>query len=284
MSVPLITVIGAVEDDLLSHFVRHYTSHGITDFFTAFHFPDHVPAEERERTLETWRRLVGPPTIVSTGAWHESLHGELRDRLRSIAGEGWHAIADSDEFHAYPLPVQDLIDEARSAGHPYVRGLLLDRVTADGSLDGSHDAPDIDARYPLAAFLTAHLTQGNPRKIILVRNDVELALGSHYSPTVKIPFPEGRIVPVHHFKWRPPVVEDLRRRVEKHTSGDWADVTASLAGEASRFLTHFLSHGGRIDSEAAGITLRPVTLKALPEWWEAEAREILCTWNVPQVA
>ncbi|MER5750204.1 hypothetical protein [Streptomyces sp. NPDC002088] len=282
MSVPLIAVIGAVEDELLSEFVRHYRLAGITEFFTAFHFPDHVPGEERERTLGTWRELVGEPTIVSTGPWHEYLHGELRDRLRAAAGEGWHAVADSDEFHAYPLPIEDLIAEAEASGHPYVRGVLLDRVAADGGLEGQGDLTDLDARYPLGGFITANLTQGNPRKIILVRSDVELALGSHYSPSTRIPFPEGRIVPVHHFKWRPPVLADLRRRVEMHSSGAWADVTSSLAEEASRYLDHVLAREGRIDSDALGIELRPVTLRTQPEWWAAEARVVLCEWNVPQ--
>ncbi|MGW0562794.1 glycosyltransferase family 2 protein [Streptomyces sp. NPDC003016] len=280
MSVPLIAVIGAVEDDLLAAFVEHYRNAGITEFFTAFHFPDHVPEEERQRVLGTWRRLAGPPAIVSTGPWHEHLHGELRDRLRHIAGEGWHAIADSDEFHAYPRPIDDLITEAESESHPYVRGVLLDRVAADGGLEGTHGTADLDLRYPLGGFITAGLTKGNPRKIILVRSDVELALGSHYSPAVRIPFTQGRIIPVHHFKWRPPVLDDLRRRVDKHTSGDWSDVTSSLADEASRFLDHVLTRDGRMDTDAPGIDLRPVTLRAQPEWWETEARTILCEWQV----
>ncbi|WP_416986614.1 hypothetical protein [Streptomyces sp. T028] len=280
MSVPLIAVIGAVEDNLLHNFVRHYRRVGITEFFAAFHFPDHVPDAERERTLGTWRDLVGEPTVVSTGPWHEHLHGELRDRLRVAAGEGWHAIADSDEFHAYPLPIEDLIAEADASGHPYVRGLLLDRVAADGGLDGDTEVTDLDIRYPLGGFITANLTQGNPRKIILVRSDVELALGSHYSPAIRIPFAQGRIIPVHHFKWRPPVLDDLRRRVEMHTSGAWTDVTSSLAEEASRYLDHVLARDGRIDPDTLGIELRPVTLRTQPDWWAAEARVVLCDWNV----
>ncbi|NYV75903.1 hypothetical protein [Streptomyces sp. UH6] len=276
MRLSLVAVIGAVEDELLREFAAHYTKLGVGEFFVGFHFPDHVPEEERERTLGTWRRLAGPPALVSTGPWHEHLHGELRDRLRAAAGEGWHLIADSDEFHAYPLSLEETVARAEATGHPLVNGVLLDRLAADGGLAGAGDAPDLDTRYPVGGFLTARLTRGNPRKVVLARSDVPLALGSHYSPTVRIDVDEVRDIPVvHHFKWRPPVLDDLRRRIEMHRSGAWTEVTDTLPEEAERYLDHLLAHGGRVDGGALGIAFRPVSLARVPDWWEAEARQIL---------
>lgn len=277
MAVPLIAVIGAVEDELLHGFVDHYSGRGVEEFHVGFHFPDHVGHEERERTLDTWRRLVGAPTLVSTGPWHETLHAELRDRLRGTAAQGWQAIADSDEFHAYPLPLPELIDEAEASGHAIVHGFLLDRVASDGGLRGATGTSSLDRRYPLGGFITAELTEGCPRKIVLARSDVPLGLGSHSSPAVR--YPDTAPVPVHHFKWRPPVVEDLRRRVAMHSSGAWAEETSAIRDEAERFLDHLVGNDGRINADEIGIELRPVSLDTTPEWWAADASRTLEKWR-----
>jgi len=273
MSIPLVSVIGAVEDELMSEFVAHYTKIGVTDFFVGFHFPDHVTDQERSRTLETWQRLVGPPTIVSTGPWHEHLHGELRDRLRCEAGEGWHLIADSDEFHGYPHPLPDVVAAAEDSRHRIVKGVLLDRVSNNGALGMQNSELGLDTRYPLAGFITAELTGGDPRKIVLAKSGVQLGLGSHYSPTDTVE--DTCPVPVHHFKWRPPVLSDLRRRVEMHSKGAWSEVTSAIRDEAARFLDHLGAHDGILNMQELGIQLRPASVDAVPAWWEAESRQYL---------
>ncbi len=52
---------------------------------------------------------------------------------------------------------------------------------------------------------------------------------------------------VHHFKWRSGVLDDLRRRVERFSSGTWVEHTPAVRSEASRLLEHTDRHSGRID-------------------------------------
>jgi hypothetical protein len=113
----------------------------------------------------------------------------LRDHLRADAGPGWHLIADSDEFHAYPTPIRDLITTAQDHGSLTVGGLLLDRVTPDGSLTGWDPTTGLDVTFPLGGFLTGLLLEGDPRKIVLADARAVLALGSHRSPAHPPPTP-----------------------------------------------------------------------------------------------
>ncbi|MET9987670.1 hypothetical protein [Streptomyces rochei] len=106
-------------------------------------------------------------------------------------------LADSDEFHAFPVPLPALIAEAESVTGT-VGGLMLDRIAADGSLPrGSPQDGGLDGAYPLGGFLTHHLLRGAPRKIVLVHSTVPVASGNHraegHRPVNRPP------VVVHHF-------------------------------------------------------------------------------------
>ncbi|MBD2818544.1 hypothetical protein ID867_15280 [Streptomyces parvulus] len=108
------------------------------------------------------------PEAMRVGPWHEHTTSGLRDLLRVKAGDGWHMLADSDEFHAFPVPLPELIAEVGTVTGT-VGGLMLDRVAADGGLDRA---------YPLSGFLTHHLLRGDPR-IVLPHSTVPVASGNH---------------------------------------------------------------------------------------------------------
>ncbi|MFE0845869.1 hypothetical protein [Streptomyces rochei] len=58
-------------------------------------------------------------------------------------------VADSDEFHAFPVPLSELIAEAESVTGT-VGGLMHDRIAADGSLPRwSPQDGGLDGTYPL---------------------------------------------------------------------------------------------------------------------------------------
>jgi hypothetical protein len=274
---PLVSVIGPVEPELLTAFVKHYRGLGIDSFFLGFHFPEVTSAEKRSTLLDVCHELVGRPMVVSDGAWHETLHAEIRDRLRQMAPAGWHLIADSDEFQAYPLPIPDIIKNAETVSSDTVGGLLLDRVSASGEITPWDPESGLDRSYPLGGFLTGLMLYGDPRKVVLAKSTVELTLGSHFSfksaPTNEL------LVPVHHFKWRAGVLNDLNRRVIMHTSGAWHEVTPDVREEASRLLTHVTLNQGHIDVNADDPWFRPVTLTALPPWWGHESMRALADWQ-----
>jgi hypothetical protein len=47
-AVPLISVIGPIEPDLLTAFVTHYRTPGVEEFQLGFHFPDDVERDRAE--------------------------------------------------------------------------------------------------------------------------------------------------------------------------------------------------------------------------------------------
>ncbi|MFF8786865.1 glycosyltransferase family 2 protein [Streptomyces sp. NPDC015125] len=275
----LVAVVGPVEPALLAVWTAHYRRLGIERFLLAFHFPDHVPDAQRHQLLAAVHDLGIVPAQVSTGPWHEHTNTELRDALREKAGAGWHLIADADEFQTYPASLTDVVAQAEEAGRKVVGGLMLDRVAADGSLAPWHPGPGLELAFSLGGHLTHRLLQGDPRKIVLAHSSVTVASGNHRAPGRR-PDPDT-LACVHHFKWRAGVLDDLRRRVERFSCGEWAERTPAVRSEASRLLEHTDRHSGRIDVSDPRLAFRRVALDRLPEGWAAEAATITTAWRPP---
>lgn len=269
---PLIAVVGPVEPSLFRIFVEHYRRLGASDILVAFHFISEVPRHRRAAILNACRELIGHPVLISQGPWHEEIHGSLRDHLRFRAGTGWHILADVDEFHAYTEPPDRLIAAAEDAGSRQIGGLLLDRVAADGKLRAWKPEIGLDSSYPLGGFMTSRLLGGNPRKIVLAHSSLELILGSHKSRTDE-PVNDP-LVPVHHFKWRAGILDDLRRRVAEHTRGTWTEVSPAIRTEARAFLEHIQINGGRINIKDSRLMFQQVSLNDQPESWPANSRDV----------
>ncbi|MFD7501421.1 glycosyltransferase family 2 protein [Streptomyces sp. NPDC059850] len=277
MPPPLIAVVGPVEPPLLTAWVHHYRSLGVERFLIAFHFPDHVPDVRRHELQAAARELGIIPTGTSTGPWHEHTNTQLRDALRLRAGPGWHLLADADEFQQYPAPLAEVIAQADRSGHCVVGGLMLDRVAASGRLTGWRPEDGLDLAYPLGGHLTHRLLHGDPRKIVLARHNVAVSSGNHRAPTHR---PDtNRICAVHHFKWRSGILDDLRRRVQRFSSGAWQERTPAVRDEASRLLAHVDRHSGVINISDPRMAFRRVSLDRMPFNWPAEARGIFTTWR-----
>ena len=277
---PMIAVIGPVRPELLSTWITHYRQLGVTRFHLAFHFPDHVGVLARERLLQTCRQHDITPGEISTGPWHEHTNTYLRDRQRQAAGPGWHLLSDSDEFHSYPAPVTQLLADAEQADTGTVGGLLLDRITTNGALTACNWRKGLDAGYPLGGFLTHRLLRGDPRKIVLAHSSVTVASGNHRAPGHR-PVNRPPVV-VHHFKWRAGITDDLERRLSNFTDGTWQPASPAVASEAHRLLSHLDHHNGLIALDQVLMPFRPVSMTTLPDWWAAEATQLVATWRPPR--
>ncbi|MDO0914136.1 glycosyltransferase family 2 protein [Streptomyces sp. DT2A-34] len=280
---PLIAVIGPVEVPLLAAWVRHYRLLGIERFLIAFHFPEHVPDQQRQELQAASRELGIIPTGTTTGPWHEHTNGELRQALRQQAGPGWHLLADADEFQQYPAPLDEVIAQAEHAKNGVVGGLMLDRISADGSLTGwDPQTGSLDTAYPLGGFLTHQLLRGDPRKIVLAHSSVSVASGSHraegHRPANRPP------VAVHHFKWHAGVRQDIERRAVHSADGTWKTASPARLAEARRLLQHLHRHGGRIAAESRNLDFRLVSLQTVPDWWAERATRLVTTWRPPGAA
>ncbi|MFD5555648.1 hypothetical protein ACFWIA_17615 [Streptomyces sp. NPDC127068] len=273
----LVAVVGPVEPALLAAWTAHYRRLGVERFHLAFHFPDHVHDAWQHQLLAVSRDLGIVPVRISTGPWHEHTNTQLRDSLREQAGTGWHLIADSDEFQAHPAQLTEVIAEAEAAKQKVIGGLMLDRATNDGRLALWRPETGLDRAFPLGGHLTHRLLKGDPRKIVLAHSSVTMTSGNHRAPGHKPAL--DRLACVHHFKWRSGVLDDLRRRVDRFTSREWAEHTSAVRSEASRLLQHIDRHHGRIDVADPRLAFRHVTLDRLPDGWAAEASKIATTWR-----
>ncbi|MFJ4962271.1 hypothetical protein EES43_06945 [Streptomyces sp. ADI96-02] len=274
---PLIAVVGPVEPPLLASWVRHYRWLGVERFLIAFHFPEHVPDQQRHELQAASHELGIIPTGISNGPWHEHTNTQLRDALRHRAGQGWHLLADADEFQQYPAPLREVIAQAEDSGHRVVGGLMLDRIAASGHLTGWRPGGGLDLAYPLGGHLTHRLLHGDPRKIVLARHDVTVSGGNHRAPGQH---PDAdRICAVHHFKWRSGVLDDLRRRIQHFSTGTWQEQTPAVRDEASRLLSHVDQHGAKINISDPQFAFRRVSLDRIPFTWPSEARRIVTTWQ-----
>jgi Glycosyl transferase family 2 len=274
----LVAVIGPVETALLDAWLSHYRAYGIDRFLLALHIPDDSDTEQRDRLLVTCREHGITPALTVGGLWHEHVNTRLRDALREQAGDGWHVLADADEFHAYPGRLQDILERAGRTGAVTIGGLLLDRVARDGRLAGWDQAAGLDGAYPLGGLITHRLLRGDPRKIVAVRAGVPVASGNHRSPSR----PPASLppVPVHHFKWRA-VRRYLDQREARYRDGTWQTASPALLSEARRLLDYLDGHGGRFDVWDPLLGLRPVTLGEQPSWWEGEATAVVAAWRPP---
>lgn len=275
--VSLVAAIGPVEPRFLTAFLTHYLGLGIRRCILAFHFPADTEDAIRTRLRDTCRDIIGDPLIISVGPWHETTHPILIDELRAAAGEGWHLLADVDEFQFYPLPLTNIVTIAETTGDGIVQGLLFDRMAIDGRLASWPLDADLDLTYPLGGFFTHLVLGGDPRKIVLAHSGVDVVSGNHYSP--------GRhatndpIIPVHHFKWQDSVISYLRKRVAMLHSGEWHETSPAPRLEAGRFLSHYHTSGGRVAVQDPHLNFRPTSLTSLPPDWERESRVVIDTWQ-----
>lgn len=276
----LVALIGPVEPELLTTWVTHYRAVGVERFRLGFHFPDHAPDQARQLVLEACRGAGIIPALVSDGPWHEHTNPELTADLRALAGDGWHLIADSDEFHTYPAPLPEILEHCEATGAKSVGGLMLDRVSTEGHLTGWNPAAGLDASYPLGGFLTHRLLRADPRKVVLAHSSIALSSGNHRAPGHR---PANRPpVLVHHFKWRAGIRADLERRLAHSLDGTWHTDSPAIPSEARRLLEHLAQHQGRIDVDDPHLGFTPVTLAELPSWWAERATAIVETWLPPR--
>lgn len=275
----LVALIGPVEPELFDTWTRHYRALGIERFVLGFHFPEHVPDQDRKQLLEACEQAGITPALVSTGPWHEHTNPELTGELRASAGDGWHLIADSDELHAYPAPLGQILERRQADGAKTVRGLMLDRVSGSGALTGWDPVIGLDVSYPLGGFLTHRLLRADPRKIVLAHASVGLSSGNHRAPGHR-PTNQPPVI-VHHFKWRAGIRADLERREAHSLDGSWHTDSPAIPSEARRLLDHLDRHGGRIDIADPDFDFAPVTLAEQPRWWAAAASSIVETWRPP---
>ena len=180
---------------------------------------------------------------------------EAQDALqrKHVAATDWVVWTDSDEFQLYPAPLPDLAAWAGKHVVNLFRGVMIDRVAADGGLPAWDARESVWKQFPIACFLPTRFGGGERQKITFARGDLTLSNGNHYVNACMLAQTIGKWTQVHHFKWDATVKERLAFRLLpafRDHSKDWV--------ESQRSLDYFDAHGGRFDPD----DLKPLDLPA----------------------
>ena len=136
--------------------------------------------------------------------------------------DGWHVVADLDEFHWYNgLPYRDVIAVLEAKGYEGAGSTFIDRVAPDLQLPEMPTFPaSLDDAFPLMANLTECMG-ANTSKVGLMKAGVETTPGHHYA-TGKLMYDYQH--QTHHFKWTAGLRERTQKRVmsQKRAGAYWA--------------------------------------------------------------
>ena len=216
----LVTVCGH-NTTMLRHMLNHYKDM-VDDIFVVVYLSsdkDRVLSEVTEITKDL-NIDIHKTTIEEPFNWERVT--ELYNQTKMLRPYDWWIVADDDEFHLYPKPVKNIIEECERYGYRFVTGAFLDRIGEGGRFRKIYDDSDIWNLFPLAGSFRYHTSNACPNKIPLVKGHVEITNGQHY---VKIKgedtygdrwkhrrrYPSDRVfVQVHHFKWDMSVVRRLK--------------------------------------------------------------------------
>ena len=239
----LLTCMGTDWDvNLPEHFIRHYLGLGIRpqDFVVALHSDKRDFLEPTQKIL---RQYGIEPRRIWRGDFDSKLAGKLKFELQKefIPQRDWIVHADLDEFHEYPAPLMEYLEERERRRENIVAGCFVDRVTADGSLPCIQHVSQgsLFEQFPRCADIVGGVKKATTLKYMAFRAYFEATGGNHrvgVSPrTFLRPFRRGRRprkltklktlsfeerlqrdVRVHHFGWSLDTVEKCKERREHY--------------------------------------------------------------------
>jgi hypothetical protein len=218
---------------LLGHFLRHYHAAGVTRFYiaTAPEFRTEVASFADRHDIVLTDRLIVEDTILA--------ENNAVTRLRALhqAPDEWVVITDLDEFIEFDEAIDSLAARAGEAGANVVRGIMLDRFSADGQLPEIAPDADLPTLLPVKSRFIREVMGGSDHKGVLVRGPLRPAAGAgHHRFEDEIVFAE--VLPISHYKWIAGALERLRK-----THGLILQAGIPWAIEHRRVFEHYALHG-----------------------------------------
>lgn len=235
--------------EILPHFLRHYLGLGVAPerFLLVLNSGRFGRGAIRAATAVVRSFDLPEPAIWRGKYTSEEKQRRVRDVLdANVEPDDWVVHADSDEMQEYPAPLGDVIDGLVARDENVMKGLLLDRIAADGGLPPVRPAPPLEEQYPVVCHVGPEILglkqdeSGGKRKLMLYRGDLRPNRGSgtvdeEFESRARVTGTEGRI---HHYKWTSDVLDKLRdraRRYRKLGFGWWR--------QSQSFLDYWERHG-----------------------------------------
>jgi hypothetical protein len=147
----------------------------------------------------------------------------LYNETKELFPNDWWVVSDDDEFHIYPKPITQMINECEENGWDFITGGFIDSIGENGEFPLVTRDTNIWRQFPLAGFFRYPLSGACPNKVCVMRGFVKVTSGQHYvdfgndknSWGITHPkrYPIGRgegLIQVHHFKWDSTCIERIK--------------------------------------------------------------------------
>lgn len=223
----------AIFDDarLLPHFLRHYAHFGITEFHIAVPLPLSAYVAEKSVGYVVRQSHDQDTSNTVTG----SVDAVTAMRLAAQGPEEWVVIVDLDEFVEFGGPAEELARRSDDLGFNAVRGIMYDRLAADGQPTGFDDHSVLPSVYPVRSRLTKQLMGGFDQKGVLVKGHL-MSRGAHHKYHGEKPAKE--ILEISHYKWTDRCLARVRQSVDMASAQG-----ISWASQYQNVLDHYQENG-----------------------------------------
>ncbi len=218
----MIFVISTLEPmriDLMPQWIAHYRALGAERFLLTLQTEPDLADSERVRVRERFTAMLAANGIdnphFQVTPYNATALRNSHDALQRQHAKAtdWIVWSDADEFQLYPAPLPDLAAWAGKYDINLFRGVMIDRVAADGGLPHWDPRRSVWEQFPLACFLPTRFGGGERQKITFARGDVTLSNGNHYVNAGQRVQTIGKWTQVHHFKWDATVKDRLAFRL-----------------------------------------------------------------------
>ena len=222
MKINLVTVCGH-NTTMLRHMLNHYKDF-VDEIYVVVYLSsdsDRVLSEVKEITKEL-NIDIHKKTVEEPFNWERVT--ELYNETKLLKPDDWWIVADDDEFHVYPRPINELIEDCNEKGYKFITGAFLDRIGEGGRFPKilPFDDSDIWEEFPLAGSFRYPISNACPNKTVVMKGNIQVTNGQHYAMIDgedtygdrwmnDLRYPVGDcFIQVHHFKWDITVIGRLR--------------------------------------------------------------------------
>lgn len=191
---------------MVEKFLAYYRDLGVDNFVFGLHSLE-SDFEKMTLFLEKYGCRVGE-TLTGPMDFHQQQPKiENIMRKRFFKDEEWCIIADNDEY--IEITSDHLKELDKGVDYDYIKGLVIDRFSADGKLLEVEQSTDLFKQFPLRGHIDMKYAGHYTPKVPLLKTKVEVGTGHHRAKGYFKPY--GKTINVHHFKWTSAFLATIHR-------------------------------------------------------------------------
>jgi hypothetical protein len=213
----LVTIVGH-NTTMLPHMLNHYRDI-VDEIYVVVYRQD-----ELDGILEDVVNLgIKPFRVITEPKFNWERVTQLYNEVKQTKPNEWWVVSDDDEFHIYPKPLREMIQDCEDNNWKFITGGFIDRIGKAGNFPTIFSDSNIWKEFPLAGFFRYPMSGACPNKVCVMKGSVDVSNGQHYAMIGdtdtwrergwkhpdRYPTKKG-FVQVHHFKWDSSVLERMK--------------------------------------------------------------------------